>query len=259
MLKKQITNQTQIKQKIFELESELVPLVKEKLGKNLVSVLATGGCANFDTVIGWSDYDLIVLVHDRKKVPVIDVSHLEQRYGISPIQIAAKPWSSFLARTKGNKNTDRYVDTLWLIAIRKYCRVLAGKTLAPLIPSLRTLLTRDLYCELRCHYLHETNSDPEWNIVLAKNPKRWVNCIISLSHMLLLAKGIFVPKNEIPSALEKYYPDFSGVGIVDRALKIRETGKIPVPHSVQARQAKKLLTAFLKTYRDYLFREYPLK
>jgi predicted nucleotidyltransferase len=257
--KKQTLEQSLIKQKILDLESELVPLVREKLGKNLVSVLATGGCANFDAVPGWSDYDLIILVNDRKKVPVIDVSQLEKKYGISPIQIAAKPWRSFVARTKGSEKTDRYVDTLWLIAIRAYCRVLAGKKLVPLIPPLRSLLARDLHCELRCHYLHETNSDPDWNIVLAKNPKRWVNCVVSLSHMLLLAKGVFVPKNEIPSALEKYYPDFTGFNIVAEALKIRSTGKIPTPDSAQAKQAKKLLTEFLKIYREYLFQEYPAK
>lgn len=251
-------NNNSIKQTILALESELVPLVKKKLGKNAVTILATGGCATFDAVPGWSDYDLLVLVRDKKNIPEIDIRILEKKYGIRPIQIVAKSWSSFINRAKGSRKADRFIDTSWLIAMRTYCRVLAGKELAPLIPPLKKLLKRDLECELRCDYLHETNSDPKWNILFAKNSKRWINCIISLSHQFLLAKGVAVRKADIPKALNKYYPDFDGAQLVAEALKIRATGKIPATNSSEGRRVKKLLIKFLEIYRLYLFRQYPM-
>jgi len=246
-------NKSPIQKTILALESELVPLVQKRLGKNAVTLLATGGCATFDAVLGWSDYDLIVLAQDKEKVPKIDFRALEKKYGIKPIQLAAKPWDSFCNRVAGNRKADRFVDTSWLIAMRTCTRVLAGKELVALIPPLKTLLKRDLECELRCDYLHETNSDPEWNIVLAKNPKRWINCIISLSHHFLLAKGIAVRKADIPKTLKRTYPNFKGAPLVAEAIKIRATGKIPAINSPEGRRAKKLLVDFLRVYREYLF------
>lgn len=244
-----------MKQRILDLESELTPLVQKKFWKNAVTLLVTGGCATFDAVLGWSDYDLIIFVHDRKKIPSVYVRGLEKKYGIKPIQIATKQWSSFLARTRGNKNTDRFVDNLWLISMRKHCRVIAGKELIPFIPPMVELLKRDLGSELREEYYHATNVDPDWNILASKSPKRWINCIISLSFLLLIAKGVAVKKNEIPSALAKYYPDFSGASLVNKALAIRATGKIPSINSPVGKQAKKMLLDFLKIYQEYLFCE----
>ena len=248
-----------IKEKVLALESELVPLVQKKFGKNMVTILITGGCAKFDALLGWSDYDLMLLVHDTKNVPMINVSALEKKYGLKPIQICAKPWRSFIARIKGNQNTDRFVNALWLIGMRTRCRVLAGKELIPLIPPIKELLQRDLGCELRANYLHITSTNLDWNIAESKNPKKWINCILNLSLHLLLAKGIAVNKNEITQALEKHYPDFTGSKIVSEALKIRATGKIPKVNSPQGHHAKKLLLNFLEIYRDYLFREIPIK
>jgi len=248
-----------IKQRILALENELVPLVKKKFSKNAVTLLASGGCAGFDALLGWSDYDLIVIVNDREKAPTINVSSLEKKYGIKPIQIATKSWRSFIARTKGNQNTDRFVNTLWLIGMRTRCRVLTGKELIPLIPPVKELLMRDLGCELRANYLHITSTNLDWNIATSKNPKKWINCILNLSLHLLLAKGIVVHKNKITQALKKHYPDFTGTKIINEALKIRATGKIPKINSPEGRRAKKLLLDFLKIYRDYLFREIPAK
>jgi predicted nucleotidyltransferase len=246
-------NKLAMRKNILYLESELVPLVQKKLGSNIVTILITGGCATFDVVPGWSDYDLMVLVHDKEKVPKIDFQVLEKKYGIKPIQMTAKPWSSFLNRVAGNRKADRFINTSWLISMRTCCRVLAGKELAPLIPPIKTLLTRDLDCELRSSYLQKTNIALEWNILSAKNPKQWVNCIISLAHQSLLAKGVAVRKMDIPKALGQYYPDFKGTPLVVKALKIRATGKIPAINSSEGRQAKKLLVDFLKIYREYLF------
>ena len=244
-----------IKQRILDLENELVPLLQKKFGKNAITLLASGSCANFDVVLGWSDYDVVVFVHDRKKIPAIDFRSLEKKYGIQPIQVAVKSWRSFLMRTLGNSNTDRFVDNLWLVSIRKHYRVLAGKKLIPFIPPMSELLKRDLGCELRAEYYHATNVNPDWNIAMSKSPKRWINCIISLSFLLLIAKGVAVQKKEIPAALAKHYSDFPGTGLVRKALAIRATGKIPSVNSPMGRQAKKLLIDFLQIYQTYLFRE----
>lgn len=247
------TDKLAMQKNILALESELVSLVQKKLGNNIVTILITGGCATFDVVSGWSDYDLMILVHDKEKVPKIDFRDLEKKYGIKPIQMTAKPWSSFLSRISGKRNADRFINTSWLISMRTCCRVLAGKELTPLIPPLKTLLKRDLDCELRSAYLQKTNIAPEWNILSAKNPKQWVNCIISLAHQLLLSKGVAVRKADIPKALGQYYPDFKGTPLVVKALKIRATGRIPNMNSAEGRRAKKLLVDFLKIYREYLF------
>lgn len=242
-----------IKERILALESELVPLVRKKLGRNLVTLFVAGGCSNFEAVAGWSDYDCEAYVNDMENVPEIDLRPLEKRFGIKPIQLTIRPIASFRARVKGSPQADRYIDNLWIISLKTHCRILAGRDVRKLIPPIREILKRDLGCELRGHYMHATNPDRRWNVLGFTNPKRQVNAIVSFAHIMLLAKGLAVKKSELPQYLVKYYPDFAGTSLVVAALKVRAAGNIPVQNSPAARRSKALLIRFLKTYQEYFF------
>lgn len=231
----------------------MAPLVRQKLGRNMVTLFVAGGCSTFEAVPGWSDYDCEAYVRDFENIPEIDFRPLEKKFGIKPIQLTIRPFASFRARVKGSPQADRYVDNLWIISLKTHCRILDGRDVRPLIPPVRELLKRDLGCELRGHYMHATNPDRRWNVLGFTNAKRQINAIVSFAHIMLLAKGLAVPKMELPSYLKEYYPEFMGTSLVAAALKFRASGMIPASGSPAARRAKSLLVRFLKAYQEYFF------
>ena len=52
-----------------QMERALIKLLRKKLGKNLVSLLAVGSYGSDDYINGYSDYDVMALVSGAVKIP----------------------------------------------------------------------------------------------------------------------------------------------------------------------------------------------
>ena len=233
------------------MEQEISQTLKSFFGKNLVSLLVEGSYGIYDTVDGYSDYDLCALVKDVSKTPDVDLGDLSKKYSID-IKCSVKSYTDFQNRIKNNNKFSRFIDNLWLIKAKKQERVLVGKDILSQIPSIKELLKRDIGCELRGDYYHATNLNPEWNIFKSE-PQKWVNYIINMSYNLLLSKGVITKKADIPKMLKKHCPDFKGIAYVKEALDLRRTKKVLHLTKIEKNQLKKTLGLFLEDYKLYTF------
>lgn len=235
------------------MKEEIINLIKKLFGKNLVSIYLEGSFGTKDFISGYSDCDLLIFVKDLKKLPDISFEPLSKKYGIK-ICYSVKFYGDLLNRIKNNKKVTRFVGNIILILIKKRkIRLISGKDLSKIIPDARMLLRRDLLRELKENYFHATNTNPKWNIFKRK-PQNWANYIINMGNGLLLLKGIFIKKEEIPKMLEKYCKEFKGTGYVRKALKLRKTKKALKLNSNEKKKFRKDLEFFLEKYREYVFR-----
>lgn len=238
-------------QMINQMEKEIIKLSKKSFGKNLISLLVEGSYGTYDFVKGYSDYDLLALVKDNKKIGKINLENISKKYSLN-IQCSIKSYEDLQNRIKNNNKSSRFIGNINLIKIKSQSRLLTGKNIIQSIPTLRELVKRDLGCELRADYYHATNSSPQWNI-FERETKAWINYMINMSNNLLLSKGIIVNKKNIPTMLKKYCPNFQGAIYVKKALQLRKTKKVFGLNQEKRVQLKKDLNLFLEEYKKYTF------
>lgn len=233
------------------MEEEIIQHIRDFFDKDLISLFVEGSYATHDFVEEYSDYDLLALVRDYKKFPNIDLSDLSKKYSVN-IQCDIRPLQDLINRIKNNNKATRFINNLRLIKIKKQSRLLAGKNIKNLVPNVKEIVKRDLYCELRADYYHATNSNPAWNIY-RREPRHWVNYIINMGNNLLLSKGIVVKKSKIPEILIRYCHDFKGTSFVKKALILRKTKRVLNLNKTEKNQLRKELTLFLEEYKSYTF------
>jgi hypothetical protein len=238
------------RQSISEMEHAIITWVKKALGKNLVSLFTIGSYANYDIVPGYSDYDLLAMVKKEPKTRLIKLDTLSKKYSLD-IGCSFVSYVDFLNRIKNNNKATRFVGNISLMKMRKKARLLTGKNIQKLIPSLKELMKRDLNSELMANYYHATSTNPEWNI-FKREPCKWINYIISMSNDILISKGIFIEKNEIPKMLNKYCPDFKGTQYVKEALRLRQTKKVLDLNKKEKIKIKNTLSLFLEKYKNHV-------
>lgn len=234
-----------------KLEQDIVTLFHSTLKDNLITLLAVGSYGTNDIVDGYSDCDLMVFVENIREVKTIDLGKLSKKYSID-IGYSLVSYSDFKNRTKNNNKSTRFVGNIDLIKIRKQSRVLYGKNIINLTPTIKEVIRRDLGVELRASYYHATSMNPDWNIFKRK-PRKWVNYIINMSNDLLLVKGVIVKKNDIPAMLKKHCPDFCGLSCVVEAVRLRRTKEILSLNKLLVIKLKNTLCLFLEEYRGLVF------
>lgn len=233
------------------LEREILDKAQKELGKNLVSLLVEGSRATYDFIEGYSDYDLLALVKDTKKAREVDFNSISKKYKIE-IQCVIKKYSDLINRIKNNNKATRYINNLLLIKYKKQARILAGRNIVKLIPSVKELIKRDLGSELQANYLYATNPNKTWNI-FSRQPRKWTNYMINMSNDLLLSRGIAVKKEKIPQLLKKYFPKFKGLKYVQESLDLRVSKKVLNLTKSEKNQLKNNLNQFLVMYKELVF------
>lgn len=234
-----------------DIERDVVEEIKKYFSSNLVSIFVEGSFANDDYIKGYSDYDVLVIIKKDDESKGFNLDKLSKKYRIE-IQADVKLYKDFLNRIKNNNLATRFVGNLTLLELKNKNRLIFGKDLCKNIPSKNKLIKRDLTTELRDLFLFATNPDKRWNIFI-REPRKWCNYIINMANALLLSSGVFVNKTKLLDSIKKYHPKFKGVRELERAIKLRETGKILTLSFKEARLLKKDLERFLESFRDYLF------
>ncbi|OGH93751.1 MAG: hypothetical protein A2538_02625 [Candidatus Magasanikbacteria bacterium RIFOXYD2_FULL_41_14] len=242
-----ITNMDTHRSQLKQMERALVKLLRKKLGKNLVSLLAVGSYGNYDFIDGYSDYDVMALVRSAVNISETEIDKLSKKYSID-IQCYTTLDADFNNRIKNNNQATRFIGNLGLIKLKKQSRILYGKNVIKLIPEVKKIIQRDLTNELQFEYEHATSANPGWNI-FNREPRKWINYIINMSNCLLLSKGVTVKKKNIPGALAKCCPNFLGIQYVKKAILLRQTKKVLNLSKIEKNNLKKTLQLFLEEYK----------
>src|SRR3989339_1006175 len=171
-----ITNMDTHRSQLKQMERALVKLLRKKLGKNLVSLLAVGSYGNYDFIDGYSDYDVMALVRSAVNISETEIDKLSKKYSID-IQCYTTLDADFNNRIKNNNQATRFIGNLGLIKLKKQSRILYGKNVIKLIPEVKKIIQRDLTNELQFEYEHATSANPGWNI-FNREPRKWINYII---------------------------------------------------------------------------------
>jgi predicted nucleotidyltransferase len=227
-------------------ERELSTELHNYYGEELISIIVEGSYGSGDFVKGYSDYDCLVFLKGFSKGELDPNCRNKIK---TEFQLRYLPWDYFIEAVEGIR-LKRHLGPLELIKMKYHSRIIYGKDILTLIPDKSLILSRynSILGEyLRAAYYHATNIKLGWNI-FKKPPKKWVNYIINMSYLLLIAKGTIVNKKDIVTFLQKEYSDFECSTIVANAIMLRQTKQVLNLTPVEARKLKQHLRIFLDNY-----------
>ena len=204
---------------LSELESAFAAATRRRLGRDMVSCLVSGSRASGDFLHD-SDLDGVTIVRDACRIKDIDYAALKEHYGIR-IGTGLMPEKEFLACARGGAD-HRCCRCLFFFSWRLgNARVLAGRNVIKELPSRKAFLDRRLDADLADDYWWAVLKGSPAN-VWRREPRRHVGIIIAICTRLLVSKGIFGKKRDLPSRIRRHFPRFHAVRLLRRALERRE-------------------------------------
>jgi len=210
VMKPHISNQTK------RLDVAILATVRRQLGRNFVALLCIGSRAR-GTNLNDSDYDGSCYVRDISHVAKLDFSDIAERFNIR-IGIGLRPWS-YLVRVleRGDTERGRIQRREWLLGKMRF---VGGRRPQPKLVPIESVLRPDWRREMQFDYWMAALPDLPSN-VLCREPRRHVGYVIAACSQLLEARGLAVRKEELPKALQRYYPRSGLVSLLRRALRRR--------------------------------------